>query len=139
MSHSPQEAALRAAIGATEAQLFVADIKASCAFYVAKLGFTCVFTYGDPPFYAHVRRDGGRLNLRCVEEPLVDPALRAREVFLSATLTVESRAETEALYAEFKAAGVALAQELCQEAWGAWTFIVKDPDGNLLLFAGRDR
>jgi len=27
-------------------------------------------------------------------------------------------------------------QELKTEPWGARTFIVKDPDGNLILFAG---
>jgi hypothetical protein len=32
--------------------------------------------------------------------------------------------------------GVTFAQTLRREPWGAKTFIVKDPDGNLLLFAG---
>ena len=27
-------------------------------------------------------------------------------------------------------------QPLKQETWGATTFVVKDPDGNLILFAG---
>jgi hypothetical protein len=31
---------------------------------------------------------------------------------------------------------VTFAQPLQREPWGAKTFIVKDPDGNLLLFAG---
>jgi hypothetical protein len=34
------------------AELFVADIKASCDFFTQKLGFSIVFTYGEPPFYA---------------------------------------------------------------------------------------
>jgi Histidinol dehydrogenase len=33
-------------------------------------------------------------------------------------------------------AGIAFFQTLRKEPWGAETFIVKDPDGNLLLFAG---
>ena len=37
---------------------------------------------------------------------------------------------------EFQAAGVPFFQTLRREPWGAKTFIVKDPDGNLLLFAG---
>ncbi len=40
------------------------------------------------------------------------------------------------LFLEFQAAGVTFFQTLRKEPWGAQTFIVKDPDGNLLLFAG---
>jgi hypothetical protein len=40
------------AIAATAAQLFVADIKLSCDFFTQKLGFSIVFVYGEPPFYA---------------------------------------------------------------------------------------
>ncbi len=54
---------------AAEPQLFVADIVASCEFYAKKLGFKIAFTYGDPPFYAQVCRDGASLNLRYVDEP----------------------------------------------------------------------
>jgi len=37
---------------------------------------------------------------------------------------------------QFQAPGVAFFQTLRREPWSAKTFIVKDPDGNLLLFAG---
>jgi len=39
------------------------------------------------------------------------------------------------LYLEFQAAGVEFFQQLRTEPWGARTFIVADPDGNLVLFA----
>jgi catechol-2,3-dioxygenase len=42
----------RPIISAIAAQLFVADIQASCDFFTQKLGFSIVFTYGEPPFYA---------------------------------------------------------------------------------------
>ncbi len=48
----------KAVIAAAEPQLFVADIKSSCAFFTGKLGFAVVFIYGEPPFYAQVKRDG---------------------------------------------------------------------------------
>ena len=38
-----------AVLAAVEPQLFVADVTASCEFYVSKLGFTVVFAYGEPP------------------------------------------------------------------------------------------
>ena len=126
----------RAVINDAEPQLFVADIQASCDFFTGKLGFAVVFTYGEPPFYAQVKRDAARLNLRCVERPVIDPALRDREELLAATLTVATAAEINALFLAFQTAGVAFFQTLKRQPWGAKNFIVRDPDGNLLLFAG---
>jgi len=126
----------RPVIAATAAQLFVADIRASCAFYTEKLGFTIVFVYGEPPFYAQVKRDRGLINLRSVDHPLIDPEERERETYLSADMGLDTHAALKALFLEFQAAGVPFFQSLRKEPWGASTFIVKDPDGNLLLFAG---
>jgi uncharacterized glyoxalase superfamily protein PhnB len=100
------------------------------------LGFAVVFSYGEPPFYAQVKRDSARLNLRCVERPVIDAALRDREQLLSASLTVATAEEIKALFLEFQSAGVTFFQSLKREAWGARDFIVKDPDGNMLPFAG---
>jgi catechol 2,3-dioxygenase-like lactoylglutathione lyase family enzyme len=126
----------RAVFTAAEPQLFAADIKKSCEFFTQKLGFSIVFVYGEPPFYAQVKRDGARLNLRCVDSPVIDPALRDRESLLSAALTVDTADAIKALFLEYQAAGIAFHQTLKKEPWGAKNFIIKDPDGNLLLFAG---
>jgi len=117
---------------AAEPQLFVADIGASCEFYTKKLGFAVAFTYGEPPFYGQVFRDGARLNLRHLDEPAFRPELRGD--LLSASIVLE---DAKPLFLEFQAAGVVFHQGLKTEPWGARTFIVCDPDGNLILFAGR--
>jgi hypothetical protein len=57
MSDQQVKDSARAVIASVAAQLFVADIKASCDFFTQKLGFSVVFAYGEPPFYAQVRRD----------------------------------------------------------------------------------
>ena len=129
---SPQKAKI---VGA-EPQLFVADIERSCEFFCKKLGFALVFSYGKPPFYAQVKRDGAHLNLRLIEGEVIDAKVREREGLLSATMTVATAEEIKALFLEFQSAGVPFEQKLRKEAWGAKTFIVKDPDWNLLLFAG---
>jgi uncharacterized glyoxalase superfamily protein PhnB len=67
---------------------------------------------------------------------VIDAALRDREQLLSASLTVAMADEIKALFLEFQNAGVPFFQSLKREPWGACDFIVKDPDGNLLLFAG---
>jgi catechol 2,3-dioxygenase-like lactoylglutathione lyase family enzyme len=119
---------------AAEPQLFVADIAVACEFYVSKLGFSVAFTYGEPPFYGQVFRDGARLNLRCLAKPVMDPHLRDSKDLLSASITLD---DAKPLYLDFQAAGVTFHQALRTEPWGARTFIVSDPDGNLILFAGR--
>ena len=117
-----------------EPQLFTADLEAAVAFYVDKLGFELAFSYGDPPFYAQVVRDGARLNLRAVDGPVFDEGFRKREGgALCATLALD---DAEPLFTEFQKAGVAFYQPLKREEWGASTFIVQDPDGNFIAFAG---
>jgi uncharacterized glyoxalase superfamily protein PhnB len=126
----------KATINSAEPQLFVADIKRSCEFFHKKLGFALVFSYGSPPYYAQVARDVARLNLRWVEGPVIESMVRDRDGMLSASMTVATAEEIKLLFLEFQSAGVTFAQTLKKEPWGAKNFIVKDPDGNLLLFAG---
>jgi len=128
--------ATRPAITAVAAELFVSDIQKSCDFFTRKLGFTVVYTYGDPPFYAQVKRDVARLNLKHMDLPVIDPALREREQLLSADMCVDTADEIKQLYLEFQQAGVDFQQTLMRQPWGAKNFVVRDPDGNLLLFAG---
>ncbi len=123
-------------LNGVEAQLYVADIEASCDYFASRLGFTVAFTYGEPPFYGQVRRDNARLNLRMVCEPVFVGDIREREQLLAASMTVDSAAEIRELFVQYQAAGADFLQTLKQEPWGARTFIVRDPDGNLLLFAG---
>jgi len=69
MKELPASSVGTSVILASEPQLFVSDLEAARAFYVHKLGFKVVFSYGEPPFYAQIARDGGRLNLRRVIGP----------------------------------------------------------------------
>ena len=133
MTKSKASDSRRPLVLSAEPQLFVSDIIASCQFYVRKLGFEVAFQYGEPPFYAQVFRDGARLNLRKVGGPVFDAGFRAREVdALSATLTAD---DPKRLYLEYQAAGASFHQPLRTEPWGARTFIVQDPDGNLIAFS----
>ncbi len=134
MTASTAAKTTKSVIVAAEPQLFTADIERACRFYVDRLGFQIAFAYGDPPFYAQVVRDGGRLNLRKVDGPVFDNTFKTRERDpLAATLTLD---DAKPLFLEFQNAGVAFHQTLKTEPWGARTFIVQDPDGNLICFAG---
>jgi len=136
MTHEARQTAPRPILNSTAAQLFVADIKTSCDFYVEKLGFAVDFVYGDPPFYGQVSRDQARLALRLVCEPVFAGDIREREGLLSATFTLATAEEIKQLFLSYQAAEVPFSQTLKKEPWGARTFIVRDPDGNLILFAG---
>lgn len=119
---------------AAEPQLLVTDMQAALDHYTDGLGFRIAFTWGEPVVYAQVVREGAQLNLRQVDGPVFAEAFRQAEGdVLSATVTTD---DVEGLYREFTDAGLAFHQALCTEPWGARTFIVADPAGNLILFAG---
>ena len=126
----------KATIVSAEPQLFVTDMQRACEFFREKLGFSLIFSYGKPPYYAQVGRDAARLNLRCVARPVMESTVRDGEGLLSVSMTVATADEIKLLFLEFQSAGVAFHQTLKKQPWGAKNFIVKDPDGNLLLFAG---
>jgi catechol 2,3-dioxygenase-like lactoylglutathione lyase family enzyme len=136
MTDEARQTTPRPILNSIEAQLFVASIKDSCDFYTNKLGFAIEFVYGDPPFYGQVRRDNARFNLRLVCEPVFVEGIREREHLLSASITVATANEIKQLFLSYQAAGVLFSQTLKKEPWGARAFIVMDPDGNLILFAG---
>jgi catechol 2,3-dioxygenase-like lactoylglutathione lyase family enzyme len=118
-----------------EPSLFVADLQRSLAFFTDKLGFKIGLTYGEPPFFAQVARDGAPMNLRQVSGPVID---RSRgEDLLSASISVSN---ARLLFLEFQAREVTFHQSLQRAPWhgqGQGAFIVADPDGNLLHFGGR--
>ena len=136
MTGEPRQAASRPILSSISAQLFVTNIKSSCDFFTNKLGFAVEFTYGDPPYYGQVVRDNARLALRLVFEPVFAGDVRKREHLLSASITVASANEIDQLFLSYQAAGVSFHQALKKEPWGARTFVVSDPDENLILFAG---
>jgi catechol 2,3-dioxygenase-like lactoylglutathione lyase family enzyme len=136
MRDTPKQATLRAVLNSIEAQLYVASVQNSSDFYTSKLGFAVAFAYGNPPFYGQVVRDSAKLNLRLVCEPVFAGDIRKRENLLSASITVATTSELKQLFLDYQAAGVSFHQVLKREPWGARTFVVSDPDENLILFAG---
>ena len=136
MTDEPRQTTPRPILSSISAQLLVANIKSSCDFYKNKLGFAVEFIYGDPPFYGQVFRDNARLALRLVFEPVFVADVRKREHLLSASITLATTNEIKQLFLSYQAAGVPFHQALKKEPWDARTFIVADPDENLILFAG---
>jgi uncharacterized glyoxalase superfamily protein PhnB len=70
-----------------------------------------------------------------VHGPVFVDGIREREQLLSAVLTLASAPELRALFLRYQDRGVDFAKTLTEEPWGAHTFVVRDPDGNLVLFS----
>ena len=132
MTDQTNPALAKANLSSAYPQIFVTDMAAAFAFFTDKLGFKVAFAYGEPPFYAQVRRDRARLNLRHVDGPVYNGDIRAREHLLAAYIAVE---QIKDLYLEYQSASVLMHQPLRKQPWGAQDFIVIDPDGNLIGFS----
>jgi uncharacterized glyoxalase superfamily protein PhnB len=132
----PTESHTQPALTSVAAHLYVRDIPAAMNFFTTKLGFRVDFVYGDPPFYGQVSRGRVLLALRSMDEAFFAEDIRSREELLSASITLATADEIRQLYLDYQANDVPMHQPLRNEPWQAKTFIVKDPDGNLILFAG---
>lgn len=109
---------------------FTRDIRATVAWYEAKLGFKCLGMWQDPPVYAIVARDQHAIHFRCADPPRANPEKYSDEL-LDAYLFVE---DADALYAEYAAVGVEFNRGLGNMPWKSREFVVKDCDGRLLAF-----
>ena len=111
--------------------LFTTDFDRALAFYRDRLGFDVAYTYGEPAFWGELVRDGAILDLRHVDESPWVGGVRDREHLLSAYVLVK---DATSLFLHCQANGVDLHTRLERTAWDTDEFIVRDPDGNLILF-----
>ncbi len=117
------------------ANVCVTDFDRALAFYRDTLGFDVVFTYGDPPFYGEVARDDAAFYLRQVDESPFLAGVRDDQQLLSVSVLVTDAKE---LFVELQERGVDFQERLRSKPWGAVEFVVRDPDGNLILFGSPD-
>lgn len=134
--HDTSSAPTPPRLSSIAAHAYVSDVASALAFYTGKLGFDPDFVYGEPPFYAQVSRDHARLALRLVPLPVFAEGIREHEQLLCASITLDRADEVKRLFLDYQAAGVRFHRTLQKEPWGARAFILTDPDGNLIQFAG---
>jgi catechol 2,3-dioxygenase-like lactoylglutathione lyase family enzyme len=113
--------------------VFVSDVRAAAEFYRDQLGFAIDFLHGHPAFYASVSRDEACIHLRFVHQSAFVGGLREQEQLLSAFVAVVN---VKGLFTEYETRSVPFVHRLKKEPWGQSSFIVRDPDGNWLCFAG---
>jgi catechol 2,3-dioxygenase-like lactoylglutathione lyase family enzyme len=103
----------------------VSNLTRAIDFY-HRLGFTSK-RFKDGDTYAFIHRDGHELHLTTLRR-------RTEEQSSSGAYFYLADGTAAALEAEFRAAGVPIAEPLAPREWKMNEFVVNDPDGNQLVF-----
>lgn len=116
---------------------FVGDVIGTANYYRDKLGFHYDRFWGEPPAFCMVKRSGIVIMLSQIDESggvrpnrLSDPEGEAWDAYV----WVE---DADALYEEFRAQGVTIARDICDQPYGCRDFDVEDCNGYRLCF-GQD-
>jgi uncharacterized glyoxalase superfamily protein PhnB len=112
----------------------VDDVVVTANFYRDKLGFHYERFWGEPPCFCMVKRGGIIIMLSQLATPgltrpnrLVDPNGEAWDAYV----WVE---DADSLCREFKAKGVKIARNICDQSYGNRDFDVEDCNGYRLCF-----
>src|ERR1051326_9017984 len=95
---------------------FVDDVVATANYYRDTLGFTYERFWGDPPSFCMVKRGGAIIMLSLPEVAgVVRPNNVAAHGAWDAYLWID---DADALLAEYRAKGVTIARDLCDQMYG---------------------
>lgn len=115
----------------------VDDVVTTANYYRDKLGFSYERFWGEPPCFCMVKRSGIVIMLAQFEKTgvmrpnrTVDPEGSAWDAYI----WIE---DADALNAEFKAKGVKIARDICDQPYGCRDFDLEDCNGYRLCF-GQD-
>jgi catechol 2,3-dioxygenase-like lactoylglutathione lyase family enzyme len=117
----PGMSAAKVSCGMLHPTLMVRDLSAAIAFYTEKLGFTCEFSWGDPPRLAGVNLDRVSIHLR------PGPPGTPGDVYFVV-------GDVDELHRQHVARGVAVTAAPATQPWGMREYRLIDLDGNRLGF-----
>ncbi|MDA0709690.1 MAG: VOC family protein [bacterium] len=106
------------------------DVLASLSYYVDVLGFTKHFVFGNPPVYAGVERDGALIYIS--QDDALVQLLRDNQRHPDIFIWV---ADVDQAYAEHRAKGARIVEEISNRPWDARQYVVEDPGGYYLKIA----
>jgi uncharacterized glyoxalase superfamily protein PhnB len=95
-------------------------------FYRDRLGFEETFTWGDPPYYAIVKRGPG-VAIHLSEREDMSEKIQPRMVYVFV-------ADVDAVYAEYKERGLKMFSPPADQDYGMREFEVRDNTGHFLVF-----
>ncbi|MCB0006967.1 MAG: VOC family protein [Anaerolineales bacterium] len=116
-------------LGAFSVSLSVKDLATSQAFY-EKLGFT---VFGGNPEYGYLMLHNGDHVLGLFQGMFEGNILTFNPGWDQAGQPLPAYTDVRELQAQLKAAGLALDSEADENSTGPASFVLKDPDGNVIL------
>ena len=111
----------------------VPDVRAAAEYYRDRLGFQFERFWGEGPSFTMVWRRGAVIMLARLETgpPMPNASVAREEGVWDAYVWVD---DADALYAEYKAAGVRIARDICDQPYNCRDFDVEDPNGYIICF-----
>jgi uncharacterized glyoxalase superfamily protein PhnB len=106
------------------------DVRATIAYYDRVLDFREHFTFGNPPVYAGIQRDGVLLYV-ALDEKLAS-LLRSADLHPEIFVWVK---DVDNIYAEHVSRGAKIVSEISDRAWDARQYVIEDPNGYHLKIA----
>ncbi len=108
------------------------DVAAAVAYWVEKVGFEVVGTWGEPPDFAIVSRDGQYVMVGAAPAGHeIVPYWKVRTNLWNAYFWVD---DVAALFAELKGRGARIDYDLCTQPYGVREFGIQDLDGHDIAF-----
>lgn len=106
--------------------LSVNKLTDSIDFYCFKLGFELVSSYGNPPYYAEIKRGQAQSIMLLDQSTAGPPSSNVSLAFYSEDI--------DTLYEEFQSRQVLIKEALENKAYGMREFQIEDPNGCLIIF-----
>ena len=103
-----------------------ADVEASMAYYVDVLGFRSEWKWGEPPTIGSVAH--GNVSVMLSLQPDLARRVAGHEHWFKGD-------DTDALYADHRARGAKIVDDIADRPWGVREYVVEDPSGYRLRFA----
>jgi uncharacterized glyoxalase superfamily protein PhnB len=107
-----------------------ADVPKTISYFERTLGFQKQWAWGDPPTYAGVRAGGALLYIS--SDAALAAAIQERKLTPDIFLWVT---DIERVYAQHRANGAEIAEELATRPWGAHQYAIRELNGYLLKIA----
>ncbi len=113
--------------------LLVANVEKSAEYYRDKIGFKINQTYGEPPNFSILSRDGFHLLLSGVADPKhIVPHYKVVHNMWNVYFWVDN---IDLVYAELKSNGAEIDYEIEKKDYGVREFGIQDLDGYDIAFA----
>jgi hypothetical protein len=112
--------------------LLARDVGAAVAYWVEKVGFKIVGTWGEPPEFAILERDGAHVMIGMAEgDHEIVPYWKIRPNLWNAYFWV---ADARAMFEELSGRGAQIDYSLCTQPYGVLEFGIQDTDGHDIGF-----